>query len=163
NNATNQTGFHLDRATDSGFTQGLITQTIAASATSFTDTATGLAPGSTFYYRIRAFNLAGESANSATATVPIPLAPPKPSNAQVLNVTTAEIDLNWTDNAGLAATNYIILRQANGTSGFIQVATLPALNATPPTTYPTWADTNLTPGTFYDYRIEAVNTSGYND
>ncbi len=31
-----------------------------------------------------------------------------------------------------------------------------------PTTYPNWADTNLTPGTYYQYEIEAVNTSGSN-
>ncbi len=59
NNATNQAGFYLDRATDGGFTQNLVTQTLAASATSFTDAAAGLAPGGTFYYRIRAFNSAG--------------------------------------------------------------------------------------------------------
>ncbi len=63
-------------------------QTLAASATSFTDAAAGLAPGGTFYYRIRAFNSAGASANSNTAQVTIPLAPPKPSDAAVVQVTT---------------------------------------------------------------------------
>ncbi|WP_168221723.1 fibronectin type III domain-containing protein [Aquisphaera giovannonii] len=164
NNATNQAGFHLDRATDSGFTQNLITQTIAsAAATGFIDAAPGIAPGGTYYYRIRAFNTAGDSANSNTASVAIPLAPPKPSDAAVVNVGTGEVDLTWTDNAGRAATSYIILRQANGSGGFTQVATLPALNATPPSTYPTWADTNVVPGTFYEYHVQAINTSGHND
>jgi fibronectin type 3 domain-containing protein len=161
NNATNQTGFHLDRATDSAFTQNLITQTLPATPNSFTDTATGLAPGSTFYYRIRAFNTAGDSANSNMATVTIPLAPAKPTNAQVTNVTTSEVDLSWTDNAGLTATNYLVLRAVNHGS-FVTYATLPAKNATPPSTY-TWNDTSVDPGTFYEYHIEAINTSGNND
>src|SRR5262249_27865793 len=46
--ATNQTGFHLDRATDSGFTQNLITQTLPPSPNSFPDIATGLAPPAPF-------------------------------------------------------------------------------------------------------------------
>jgi fibronectin type 3 domain-containing protein len=161
NNATNQTGYHLDRATDSAFTQNLITENLPATPSSFTDTATGLAPGSTFFYRIRAFNTAGDSANSNVASVTIPLAPPKPTNALVTNVTTSEIDLSWTDNAVTLATNYLILRSANGGT-FTNYATLPAKSAAPPSTY-TWADTGVLPGTAYEYHIEAVNTSGNND
>jgi fibronectin type 3 domain-containing protein len=160
-NATNQTGYHLDRATDSAFTQNLITENLPATPSSFTDTATGLAPGGTFFYRIRAFNTAGDSANSNVASVTIPVAPPKPTDALVTGVTTSEIDLSWTDNAGILATNYIILRSANGGT-FTNYATLPAASATPPSTY-TWADTGVVPGTAYEYHIEAVNTSGNND
>jgi fibronectin type 3 domain-containing protein len=161
NNATNQTGFHLDRATDSGFTQNLITQTLPASPNTFTDTATGLAPGSTFYYRLRAYNAAGDSGNSNTASVTIPLAPPKPTNQVVTNVTTTEIDMSWQDNAGHQAQGYYILRAANhGT--FTQVANLPPTSRTPPSTY-LWSDTNLTQGTYYEYHIEAYNVSGHND
>jgi fibronectin type 3 domain-containing protein len=161
NNATNQTGFHLDRATDLGFTQNLITQNLPASPNSFTDTATGLAPGSTFYYRLGAYNAAGDSANSNVATVTIPLAPPKPTNQQVTNVTTSEIDMSWQDNAGHQADGYKILRAVNhGT--FSQVATLPPTSRTPPSTY-LWSDTNLSAGTFYEYHIIAYNVSGNND
>src|SRR5439155_25579332 len=124
NNATNQPGFHLDRATDCGFTQNVITQNLPATPNSFTDTYTGLAPGNTFYYRLRAYNAAGDSSNSNVASVTIPLAPPKPTNQQVTNVTTTEIDMSWQDNAGHAADGYKILRAINhGT--FSQVATLP--------------------------------------
>ncbi len=161
NNAANETGFHLDRATDSNFTQNLITQTLPAAVSSYTDTATGLAPGGTFYYRLRAFNDAGDSANSNVAAVSIPLAPPRPSNALVTNVTANEIDLSWTDNDGRSADGYKIFRALNGGT-FTLVATLPALNATPPSTY-RWSDTGLSPGTFYEYHIEAFNVSGNND
>jgi hypothetical protein len=161
NNATNQTGFHLDRATDSGFTQNLITENLPASPNSFTDTFTGLAPGSTFYYRLRAFNAAGDSGNSNSASVTIPLAPPKPTNQQVTDVTTTEIDMSWQDNAGHQADGYHILRAVNH-GAFTLVASLPLTSRTPPSTY-LWADTGLTPGYFYEYHIIAFNVSGNND
>jgi hypothetical protein len=161
NNATNQTGFHLDRATDSGFTQNLITETLPASPDTFTDTATGLAPGNTFYYQLRAFNSAGDSANSNVASVYIPLAPPTPTNQQITNVTTSEIDMSWQDNAGHQADGYHILRAANH-GDFIQVASLPPTSRTPPSTY-TWSDTGLDAGTYYEYHIIAYNVSGNND
>jgi hypothetical protein len=161
NNATNQTGFHLDRATDAAFTQNLITQDLPATPDTFTDTASGLAPGRTFYYRLRAFNAAGDSANSDVATVTIPLAPPTPTNARVTAITTSEIDLSWTDNAGSAATGYEILRKA-GSGAFVSYATLPPASQAPPSTY-TWRDTGVSPGTFYEYHIRAFNVSGNND
>jgi fibronectin type 3 domain-containing protein len=161
NNAANQTGFHLDRATDSGFTQNLITENLPDSPNSFTDTATGLAPGNTFYYRLRAYNAAGDSGNSNTASVTIPLAPPKPTNQEITNVSTTEIDMSWQDNAGHAADGYHILRADNhGT--FNLVAALPPTSRPAPSTY-LWSDTGLTPGNFYEYHIIAYNVSGNND
>jgi hypothetical protein len=161
NNATNQTGFHLDRATDTNFTQNLITETVPASPSSFTDTTSGLAPGGTYYYRLRAFNAAGDSGNSNTAVVSIPVAPPKATNQAVTNVTTNEIDLIWQDNAGHAADSYQIYRAVNGGS-FSLLVTLPPTSRTPPSNY-TYNDTGLMPGTFYEYHILAVNISGNND
>ena len=161
NNATNQTGFHLDRATDVGFTQNLITENLPPSPNSFTDTYSGLAPGVIFYYRLRAYNAAGDSGNSNVVSITIPVAPPKPTNQQVTNVTTTEIDISWQDNAGHQADGYHILRAVNHGS-FTQVASLPPTSRTPPSTY-TWSDTNLTPGTYYAYHIIAYNVSGYND
>jgi hypothetical protein len=66
NNANNQTGFQIDQATNSGFTQNLTTATVAANATSYS--ATGLSASTTYYYRVRAINSAGDSANSNTAS-----------------------------------------------------------------------------------------------
>ena len=77
NNSTNQTGFYLDRATDPGFTQNLITEALPAAPNNFTDTANGLTPGGTYYYRLRAINSAGSSANTAALVVTIPQTPSK--------------------------------------------------------------------------------------
>jgi fibronectin type 3 domain-containing protein len=167
NNATNQTGFLLDRATDSLFTQNLITQTLGGSVSSFTDSVTGLVPGGTYYYRIRANNTAGSSANSNVASATIPQSPAKPTNAIVQNVTATEVDLAWTDNAGRNADGYNVYRATNH-GAFTLYAVLPALNASdmeggPQSTTYGWVDTGVQPGTFYEYHIEAYNIAGYND
>ncbi len=165
NSATNETGFVLDRATNSGFTQNLITQTLPTMPDRFTDTAIGLASGGTYYYRIRATNNAGNSANSNVASVSIPFAPAKPTNLVFDSVTTTTISLHWTDNAGPTATGYHILRAVNG-GLYTLYTTLPGLPSPTPVYTPQeydWEDTGLTPGYFYDYHVQAYNVAGYND
>ncbi len=161
NNAINQTSFNLDRATDPGFTQNLITENLPASPNSFIDTYTGLAPGNTYYYRLRAFNAAGNSGYSNVANITIPLAPPTPTNQMVTGVSATEIDISWQDNAGHLADGYHILRSVNHGS-FSVAATLPPTSRSAPSTY-AWSDTNLTPNTYYEYHIVAFNISGNND
>jgi hypothetical protein len=161
NNAFNQGGYHLDRATDPNFTQNLITENLPATPAAFTDSAPGLAPGGTYYYRLRAFNSAGDSGNSNIVAVSIPVAPPKPTNAQVTFVSATEIDVSWTDNAGQAAQGYKVLRAVDHGS-FVVYAVLPYNNAPPPSTY-TWIDTGVSAGNFYEYHILAYNVSGNND
>ncbi len=161
NNALNDTGFYLDRATNPDFTQNLVTETIPADSTSYVDTAAGLATGSTYYYRIRAFNLVGSSGDSNVASVAIPQSPPKATNQVITGVSSNEIDMAWQDNAGHQAIGYEILRATN-LGSFSVVANLPPTSRTAPSTY-TWADTTVTPGNYYEYHIVAYNSSGYND
>ena len=52
NTATNETGFTLTRATDSLFTQNVVTETLASAPYYYTDAAAGLSPGNTYYYKI---------------------------------------------------------------------------------------------------------------
>jgi fibronectin type 3 domain-containing protein len=65
-NSSNETGFVVERATDSGFTAGLTTANLGANATSYS--ATGLSAGTTYWFRVRATNAAGASANSNVAS-----------------------------------------------------------------------------------------------
>jgi hypothetical protein len=67
-NANNETGFTIQRATNSTFTAGLTSFTAAANATTFSQ-ATGR--GVSYYYRIRANNLGGSSAWVNAAPFPI--------------------------------------------------------------------------------------------
>ncbi|HEX5941253.1 MAG TPA: fibronectin type III domain-containing protein, partial [Anaerolineales bacterium] len=54
-NSNNETGFIIQRATNSSFTRGLVTVNVGADITSFNDT--GLKKGTTYYYRVQAVNL----------------------------------------------------------------------------------------------------------
>jgi hypothetical protein len=152
-NSTNQTGYQIDRATDSGFTQNLVTQTASASATSFVDT--GLTPGTTYYYQVRAINAAGSSANSDAVSVILPVPPAAVSNLQILRVTTNEVDLQWENNAA-NATDIEVFRQ-NGSNSPILIADLPP---TATSLADTGLVTALTPGTHYTYNVQAVNLAG---
>jgi hypothetical protein len=66
-NSVNQTGFKVERANDSAFSQNLtLLATTAANVTSYTDTTPSA--GTTYYYRVRATNANGDSPNSNTAS-----------------------------------------------------------------------------------------------
>jgi len=62
-----EAGFKVERATNSSFTQNLkLVTTTAANATSYSNT--GLTANTLYYYRVRATNSVGDSADTATAS-----------------------------------------------------------------------------------------------
>jgi hypothetical protein len=65
-NSSNETGFELKRATDSGFTQNVV-WTGGISGPSYSDG--GLTAGTTYYYKVRAEGAAGKSAYSPAVSV----------------------------------------------------------------------------------------------
>jgi hypothetical protein len=66
NSGTYQDGFYIDRATNSAFTQNLVTTAVGASAVSYS--ATGLNADTQYYFRVRAYTNGGLSANCAAAS-----------------------------------------------------------------------------------------------
>ncbi len=65
-NSTNETGFEIDRATNSAFTNGLTTITVGVNVTTYQST--GLYGSTTYYYRVRAtIGGSNDSTNSNTA------------------------------------------------------------------------------------------------
>jgi fibronectin type 3 domain-containing protein len=137
---------------------GTYAQVGTSNGTSFDDTA--LTPGSTYYYRVRATNAVGDGAYSAEAQINTPSLPPTPTNPQLNAVTTTSTAFQWQNNA-TNADGYQILRQV-GTGGFVLLTQIPPQNSNVPNTM-TYTDTNLTPGTHYDYHIQSYNLAGYSD
>lgn len=119
-----------------------------SSATGYSDT--GLTPGTSYSYRVSAYDAAGntsaQSAASSFSTVADTAAPTTPGGLSSTNQTTTSIDLTWTsstDNVGVAG--YNVFR--NGT----KVATRTVTN---------YSDTGLTPGVSYTYTVSASDAAG---
>lgn len=68
-NSDNETGFLVQRADNAGFTVGVTNATVAADATTLSQSVT---PGRTYYYRVLAFSDAHQSDWSNTASVTTP-------------------------------------------------------------------------------------------
>ena len=150
-NSTNQTGFKVERANDSGFTQGLtLLTTTAATVTTYTDTTVTV--GNTYYYRVRATNSFGDSPNSNTASATVTNTPAAPSNLTAVGG--GQISLSWQSNS-TNQTGFKVERATD--SGFTQNLTLVTTTAANATSY---ADTTLYPSVTYYYRVRATNAFG---
>jgi fibronectin type 3 domain-containing protein len=146
-NANNETGFTIQRATDAGFTVGLTTFTINTPNTNaFTDTT--VAPKTTYYYRVGAFNLAGTSAWSNTASAVTPGEIPQAPSNLTAKSSGNSVTLSWVDNSN-NETGFEIQRVNAGTI-IIPVGA----NVTK------YKDTAVTKKTTYTYSVRACNADG---
>jgi hypothetical protein len=145
-NATNETALLVERSTDNvSFTQ---IASLAAGSTSYPNT--GLASGTTFYYRVRAQNSFGFSAYSNVANSTT-IGPAAPSNLKATAVSTTQVNLTWTDNS-TNESGFTVQRSTDGTN-YATVATT-AANVT------TFGDTGLSRSTKYYYRVQSFNADG---
>ena len=149
-NSTNETNFEVRRGTDGiNYTH---LATTSANVVSYTDTS--VSSSTTYYYLVRAYGSLGYSAVSNAATTTTGAIPVSPSGLGLVSSTTAlEIDLSWADNSDNELAFLVERSTTSPTTGFKSIAT-PAANST------TYADTNLTAGTLYYYRVSADNGYG---
>lgn len=147
-NSSNETGFKVESKIGATGTWKQIV-TVGASVTLYSNT--GLAAGSTYYFRVRAYNLSGNSpySNMASATTP-GIAAPTSLVAKAVN--TSKIDLTWKDNSG-NENGFKIERKKGALGSWAQIATVGA-NVT------TYTNTGLAIGTTYYYRVRASNAGG---
>jgi subtilisin family serine protease len=147
-NATNESGFHVERSTDNGLTWSPAGDA-SADATTFTDT--GLSAGTTYWYQVSAFNSAGVSdptnIASGTTNVAPPPAPLTPSGLTATGVTTSTVSLSWADNA-FDESGYTIQRSTDGSNWS-------NLNTSLPSDSNSYVDSGLAAATTYYYRVIA--------
>ncbi len=150
--SSNETGFKIERSLSSasGFTQvGTVGANIA------TYDSTGLTASTTYYFRVRANNAAGDSAYSNTAsaiTPPAGVPPAAPTGLAASASSSSSIRVSWTD-ASSNETGFKIERAPAPGTSFSQIA-VAAANAT------SYDDTGRAPSTTYFYRIRSANAAG---
>jgi titin len=152
-NSSNETGFRIERGTTS---TGPFTQIATTSAGVRTYSNTGLTASTTFHYRVRANNSAGDSAFSNVAnatTLSTTTLPAAPSSLVATSASSTSISLSWVDNSN-NETVFRIERATGSTGGsFTQIATVGAGVVA-------FSDTGQTASTTYRYRVRASNSAG---
>lgn len=149
-NSDNEVGFRIERANSPSGPWSQIAVTGPGSR-GFSNVL--LTPGTTYSYRVIAFNAAGVSgastvASATTASLSNPPSAPSALSASASSPT--HIDLTWTDNSD-DETGFRIEGWVSG--GWVNIATVGA-NVT------SFAHTSLTAATTYFYRVGAYNASG---
>ncbi len=117
---------------------------------------TGLTASTSYSYRVRAYNAAGNSdySNTATAvTQAAPAVPAAPTGLAATAISKSQINLTWMDNTSDETGFYIERCKGATCTNFARIATVGA-NVT------AFNNTGLAKGTTYRYRVQAYNASG---
>ena len=148
-NSDNELQFTVERKTGSSGTWAQI-GTVDANTTSFSNT--GLSQNTTYYYRVRASNQAGNSGYSNEANGTTPYATPgAPSGLTATPISSSKIRINWTDNSNIE-TGFKVERKTGSSGTWSQIAIVGA-NIT------TYTNSSLSQNTTYFYRVRAYNNT----
>ncbi len=163
-NASNESTFTLERATNSGFTSGLIT--VSSSIASISGTgASGLFADSpvtastTYYYRVKAVNAAGSSAYSTSSAITTPAQITVPTIEKsrstrmsvmayaTVQVSPAQITVKWANINGATFGTATIYRKTKTATTWTQIGTAAGSSNQ-------YVDTTPAVGTYYEYKIQ---------
>ncbi|MCX6174235.1 MAG: fibronectin type III domain-containing protein [Ignavibacteriales bacterium] len=154
NSSIGATGYYLDVATDVGFTSFVVgfNNEDVLNVTSYS--VTGLSGGTTYYYRIRAYNGSGVSNNSETFTA-LTL-PSAPTSTSATSVAKTSFTANWNPSVG-AIKYYLDVATTSNFTGGTYASGYQNLDVSSAVTF---SVLGLTRGTTYYYRVRAFNSSG---
>jgi hypothetical protein len=152
-NSNNEDGFKIERQNSDGtWTQ---VATVGTNVTTWSDT--GLAAGTTYTYRVRAYNAGGGNSaysNLASATTnSLATVPAAPSGLAAASKTKPlRVNLTWVDNSN-NETGFKIERSINGGVTWSLLATVGA-------GVTSYSDSSVANGNTYSYRVYAYNSAG---
>ena len=155
-NSGNESGFRIQRKQGPTGTYTEIA-TPGANVTTYTDDDNALLDGTQYYYKVCAYNPAGNSPFSNEVSGTTLLASPTSLTATVVSST--QVNLNWTDNSR-SETGYLIERKATSSGNYAQIGSVNMNVHSYTDTY------NFKSGTTYYYRVRATNGriySGYSN
>ena len=153
-NSSDEAGFEIERCEGSGCPTFISIGQVGAGVTGFSNT--GLSGGTTYTYRVRAFNTGGPSdySNTGEATTPAaPVPPAAPGSLTATATSISQIDLIWGDNSSNEDGFEIERCQGAGCANFVSIAQKPAGTTS-------YSDTGRSAGTTYQYRVRAFNVGG---
>lgn len=142
-------GYQVYRATSSTGTYSLVTTLTSGTAASYTNT--GLACGSTYYYKIRAYRTVGTTKvyGNYTAVASGKPVPSVPGSFAAARSSSTSIRTSWTSVSG--ASGYEVWRSTSSAGTYTLVKTTTATSHT---------DTGLKTGTTYYYKARAYRLVG---
>ncbi len=149
NDVATEIGYKIYRKLNPSGTYSLIA-TIAQDLVTFSDT--GLLQNNEYCYKIKSYNTGGESgfSNESCAMVN-PDISPMPTNLSATAVSANQVNLTWNDVAG--EDGYKIFRSSTLTGTYTQIAIIN-------TNIVSFANTGLSAGTQYCYKVKSYNTGG---
>lgn len=150
NGGASITNYQFQQATNSSFS-GATTW----DSTSSSQTRSGLADDTTYYYRVRAENSVGYSGWSGTLSVTTYTVPNAPGTPSLTSIAASSVKVSWTapsDNGGMSVTGYQVQRATN--SGFTSGVSTVDLSSG-------GSLTGLAQGTSYWVRVRAENAAGF--
>ncbi len=152
--STDETGFKIERCAGEGCSIFAQIATVGANATGYSNT--GLAASTSYTYRVRAYNGAGDSGSAGPAsatTLAAPAVPAAPSNLIATAISRTQVNLTWTDNAGNEDGFRIERCKGSTCTNFTQIASVGA-NVT------VYSNTGLAKNSTYRFRVRAYNATG---
>jgi FtsP/CotA-like multicopper oxidase with cupredoxin domain len=153
-NATNETGFAIERSTNGGAYSVIANPGIKNNTGTINYSDYSVLPGKSYTYRVKAMNGTISSAYSNTSTVSVPVLPSAPTGLNGYasrNGSTDSVTLNWNKPAG-TITGYVVQYATN--SSFTQNV------ATSNVTTNTFVKSGFTRNRTYYLRVQTVNQSG---
>ena len=145
-------GYLIERCSGASCTSFTQIAAPAGTGTSYKDTS--VSPSTSYSYRVRATDAAGDLSpysNTASATTPAP--PSQPGTLTATAVSPSEVDLSWGASTG-SVSGYLIERCSGAScTSFTQIAA-------PAGTGTSYKDTSVSPSTSYSYRVRATDAAG---
>ena len=151
-NSNDEDGFELERSLNSSGPFNLVAN-LSANSISFSNV--GLSPSTTYYYRVRAFNLIGTSnysniVNATTNNLPNP--PLAPSGLTAFTISSSSIKLDWIDNSN--DEDGFKIERSNSEIGPFNLVGSVSSNIV------TFTNAGLSASTTYYYRVYSYNSAG---